>query len=99
MSAWRLSFCLNSPRVGVESTLMGMTMVSAEANWSQSSRMSQSSWVHVLVKASGKKARSTFFPRRDDRVTSLLLVEGRVKSGAGEPTAGMGVGMVEIGRA
>ena len=32
---------------------------------------------------------STFFPRSDERVTSVPAVDGRVKSGAGDPTAGM----------
>jgi hypothetical protein len=55
--------------------------------------MSQSSWVQVLVKASGKKARSTFRPRSEESVTGFPEVEGRVKSGASEPTAGTGEDM------
>src|SRR5689334_13473878 len=92
---------LNSPRMAVESTLMGSTTVSASANWSQSSRMSHSSAVQVLVKARGKKASSTFFPRRDDNVTAWPEVEARVKSGAWAPTGGtvwdMGRGSGVIG--
>jgi hypothetical protein len=40
------------------------------------------------VKARGKKASRTFFPRRADSVTSEPEVEGSVKSGAGEPMGG-----------
>ena len=64
------SFRLNSLSVGTESTLTGRTTTSAVAKWSHSSRMSHSSSVQVLVKASGKKARSTARPRSDERVTA-----------------------------
>src|SRR3954464_11624863 len=66
---------------------MGSTTVSVSRNWSHSSRMSQSSWVQVLVNARGKNASSTFFPRKSDSVTGPL-VAFRVKSGASVPTAG-----------
>jgi hypothetical protein len=49
--------------------------------------------VHVLVKASGKNASRTFFPRSFDSVTALPTVDGSVKSGASVPTAGTGVVM------
>src|SRR5258708_37844650 len=55
--------------------------------------MSQSSFVQVLVNASGKKASSTFFPRRPDSEMLLPIVDGNVKSGAGVPTAGTEVAM------
>src|SRR6185312_11527199 len=52
--------------------------------------MSQSSAVHVLVKASGKNATSTrFLPRNDDNETRDPAVESAVKSGAASPTAGL----------
>jgi hypothetical protein len=44
--------------------------------------------VQTLVNASGKKASSTFLPRRPESETSVPEVEGRLKSGAAEPTAG-----------
>jgi hypothetical protein len=47
--------------------------------------------VHVLVKASGKKASNTFFPRSLERVTLSPEVDGRIKSGAGVPAAGRGM--------
>src|SRR5205085_5104509 len=56
--------------------------------------MSQSSLVQVLVKASGKNASRTFFPRSLDSVTELPTVDGRVKSGASLPTAGTWLVMV-----
>src|SRR5258708_8738180 len=59
--------------------------------------MSQSSFVQVLVNASGKKASSTFFPRRPDSEMLLPIVEGNVKSGAGVPTAGAGLAMYPRG--
>ena len=77
----------------MESTLSGMTTVVSVANWSQSSRMSQSSLVQVLVKASGKNASSTFLPRSAESVTVLPMVDGSVKSGAGVPTVGTAFGM------
>ena len=79
----------------MESTLIGSTTVSATWNAPKSSVKQRSSVVHVLVNARGKNAISTFFPRSDESVTSLPAVDGRVKSGAGEPTAGM-VGRVAL---
>ena len=79
--------------MGVESTLIGSTTVSALANSLQSSRMSQSSSVQVLVNASGKKASRTFRPRRPESVTACPEVDGSVKSGARDPTAGTAVVM------
>jgi hypothetical protein len=49
--------------------------------------------VQVLVKASGKKASRTFFPRNFESVTALPTVDGSVKSGASLPTAGTGLVM------
>jgi hypothetical protein len=46
------------------------------------------SWVHTLVKARGKKASRTFFPRSLESVMSTPAVEGSVKSGAGVAAAG-----------
>src|SRR5258708_39627554 len=59
--------------------------------------MSQSSFVQVLVNASGKKASSTFFPRRPDSEMLLPIVDGNVKSGAGVPTAGTELAMYPWG--
>lgn len=50
--------------------------------------MSHSSWVQVLVNAKGKKASRTRLPRKAESVTSFPEVDGKVKSGAGEPTGG-----------
>src|SRR6476620_11044900 len=58
--------------------------------------MSHSSVVHVLVKASGKNARSTFLPRRAERVTGWPEVDARVKSGAGAPTGGADFDMSSV---
>src|SRR5258708_11962231 len=59
--------------------------------------MSQSYFVEVLVNASGKKASSTFFPRRPDSEMLLPIVDGNVKSGAGVPTAGTELAMYPWG--
>src|SRR5512135_311681 len=80
-------FALYSLRVSTESTLIGSTTVSAPSNASKSSLKEQFSAVQVLVNASGKNASNTFLrPRKADSVTSVPVVEGRVKSGAGSPT-------------
>jgi len=50
--------------------------------------------VQVLVKASGKNARRTFFPRSAESEIALPDVEGNVKSGAGSPTSGTELDMM-----
>src|SRR5258708_5070592 len=81
-------FALNSFSVGTASTLIGSTAVSALAKRSKSSLNAHSSAVHVLVKASGKNASSTFCrPPKLASFTSLPDVDESVKWGAGAPIA------------
>ena len=63
--------------------------MSRPSNCAMSSVKACISVVQVLVNASGKNVRSTFFwPRKDASVTSVPAVERSVNSGAADPTAG-----------
>ena len=84
-------FALNSLSVGTESTLIGSTTTPFPVNASKSSEKEHISAVHVLVKASGKKAISTLdFPANCVSDTFSPDVDDNVKSGARSPTIGVG---------
>ena len=76
---------LNSLSVGIESTLIGSTSVLASRKASKSSVNEHSSVVQTRVNARGKNASEHVLPPSFDSVTSVPEVDGRVKSGAGEP--------------
>ena len=76
-------------RRAVSASLNGSTAPFAPAYRSKSLLNSQTSAVHVLVKASGKNASSTVrCPRYSERRTGVPAVESSEKSGASSPMRG-----------
>ena len=67
------------------SALMPSTVALASLSSLRLSWKVHISFVQTPVKAAGKKARTTFLPRSEDRLMASREVLGRVKSGADLP--------------